>query len=104
MTEPLVLFQAVTETSAIRVSQPDADHIDVDQVVDGTCYVARLSTVQAVALAISILVENPGHAMHQAERLDDMTASALGQAFLLPVGRRALARQNAESSPIPEAN
>jgi len=98
------LFEAVKGSDGVRVSQPDADHIDVEQLIDGTCNVARLTTVQAVALAIAILAANPGHAMHQAERLDDMTASALGQAFLLPVGRRALARQNAESSPIPEAN
>ena len=99
------LFEAVQGSDGVRVVQPDADHVDVELLIDGTCDVARLTTVQAVALAIAILAANPGHTMHQGERLDDVTASMLGQAFLIPVGRRALARQYAaESALMPEAN
>lgn len=98
----VTLFEAVQGNDGVRVSQPDADHVDLEVLLDGACNVARLSTMQAVALAIAILTANVGHAMHQAEALDDETSAVLGQAFLLPSARRALARRHA--APVPEAN
>lgn len=96
------LFEVVQDRDGVRVSQPDADHIDLEVLIDGQLNTARLTVAQGVACAIAILVSNVGHAMHQAEALDDETSAVLGQAFLLPSARRALERQNAAL--MPEAN
>jgi hypothetical protein len=86
-------------TAGVRATQIDADHVEIDVLIDGQLNTAKLTTVQAVALATAILATNPGHAMHQAEQLDDTTCAALGQAFLIPAARRSLEREAAKSMP-----
>jgi hypothetical protein len=85
--------------AGVRATQTDADHVEIEVLIDGQLNAARLTTVQAVALAIAILATNPGHAMHQAEQLDDTTAAVLGQGFLIPVARRSLERAAAKATP-----
>jgi len=55
MTEPLIVFQAVTETSAIRVSIL-GNSVDLEVVIDAEHLIARLTGEQAVALGASLLV------------------------------------------------
>jgi len=55
MTEPLIVFQATTETSAIRVSIA-GNSVDLEVVIDASHLIARLTGEQAKALAASLLV------------------------------------------------
>lgn len=96
-----ILFEMVKEGGGMRVAQEDADHVLIELLIEGTNNQLRLTTIQAVALAIALCASNPGHVMHQAEQLDDETSAVLGQAFLLPSARRALERKAAESEAVP---
>jgi hypothetical protein len=90
--DPKILFRGTVTDAEIQASQPDADHLEITIAIGDRPNVARLPAHAAVALAASILVAFPGHAMHHAEQLSDETRAVLGLAFLYPAARDSLER------------
>lgn len=86
------VFTAVKGDAGVCVTRADRDHFELETLIEGQHNVARLPIEQAVALAVAILADCPLVVMRVAEALDDETAAALGQAFLLPGARRAMER------------
>jgi len=94
MPDVKILAQAEADGARLLVTQiVDSNHVAFMLSAEGMLLDARLTSEQAVAVAVAILLENHAALMRLAERLGDPEIAQLGLGLLGEAGARALVRQ-----------